>query len=707
MRERLLASIFSKNGLLGRTLPDFEERPGQKEMAAEIIAAYEEKKTALIEAGTGTGKSLAYLVPAVLWALKHQEKTVISTHTIALQEQLLLKDIPFLVETLDVEIQASLVKGMRNYLCLRKLDELSTQPLLFSTEETQEIQAIELWAERAKEGSRSEISFPLSPGTWEKVAVDAESCSNVQCPHYKRCFFFKARKEAADAQILIINHHLLLADVNARRKNPGAEAILPSYDRLIIDEAHTLESVALDSFAAQVDRLFLLRKLAALHSDAHPERSRLFLLRKELSLLPQIPPDLIQKLDTDLPATKRDCQKHLEEAFNHLTTFFETVAKDPKLRITPALVTHPTWQATLVPQLQTLSQEFSRLGTGIQGLLYDLEIYKNAPIQEKLAPHLLELGALLRSFTDASTFFENFIQEKGEEKRVRYLEMTSANLTLVDAALDISSLLHENLFDRLATTVLCSATITAAQSFTHLKQRLGIRRPAESLQESIFDSPFDYPSRTLFLVPSDLPAPNSPDFLAESIRVMAEAIAISKGSTFLLFTSYDMLQNCYRALSALPIATKYPFLRQGDLPRHLLLEKFKRSEGNVLFGTDSFWEGVDVPGEALRSVIIAKLPFSVPTDPLTEAYTEALAKEGLDPFFDYSVPQAIIKFKQGFGRLMRKKEDRGCVLCLDQRLVKKGYGKLFMKSLPPSKTCLAPAEEVLTAMRGFYTNIPL
>lgn len=708
--------IFSKDGLLSRSLKNFEERPGQKEMAEKILDAYEEDGIALIEAGTGTGKSLAYLVPAAYWALKHQEKTVITTNTIALQEQLIHKDIPFLLKTMDIELKACLVKGMGNYLCLRKLQELQDQPLLFSTEETKEVQAIERWAEKTKEGSRSDISFPVAPATWEKVAAEAEACNHVRCPHYKECFFFKARKAAADSQILIVNHHLLLADIEKRRRNPGQESILPPYKRLVIDEAHNLEDIALESFAQKLDRIAFLRQLARIHSDAHPERSRMTLLRQELSVLAAIPPRLLQKIEIDIPAQKRTCQSALEQAFIDLTHFFNTLLDDKpsfkerelRKRIIDSILQAPFWKETIVTGLLTLAEETQRLSQMLAGILRDFEEFEKAPFYEKLTFHILEIQATQQKLESLSAFLEQFVQNEGKEKRVRWFESSGTSATLVDASLDISQFLNEHLFSQQQTSILCSATIATAKSFGFLKRRLGLSSYEERTREEIFESPFDYEKRTLFVVPTDLPLPSSPDFLAECIEAMSETIKISKGSVFLLFTSYDMLQSCYRSLSGGGLSGRYPFLKQGDLPRHLLLEQFKKKEGSVLFATDSFWEGVDVPGEALRCVVIAKLPFSVPSHPLYEAYSQSLEEDGLDPFSDYSVPQAVIKFKQGFGRLMRKKDDRGCVLCLDHRIVKKNYGKQFLHSLPASKTCFAPKAEAFAQMREFYekTSLP-
>jgi ATP-dependent DNA helicase DinG len=709
-KQQLLSLIFSEGGLLSRSLNNFEVRQGQQEMAQHILDAYEHNQIALIEAGTGTGKSLAYLVPAVYWALKAQEKTVIATHTIALQEQLILKDLPFLLKTMDVEVKATLVKGMSNYLCLRKLHELQGQPLLFSMEESKEVQEIERWAEKTREGSRSDLSFSLSPGAWEKVAAEREACNHVKCPHYKSCFFFKARKEAEDSQVLIVNHHLLLADLEMKRRKPGQESILPPYFRLVIDEAHNLEEIALESFAQRFDRVAFLRQLGKLHSDAHPERSRLVLLRQELSAVAILPPKLIQALEIDLPAQKRKCQADAEEFFANLTEFLDNLPveksfskeKETKRRITDALSNSPFWKQSLAPALSSLAEEICRASSMLNNLAGQLEEYKEEPFYSKLSLHLIEIQAIAERFELSAEFLDQFSRSAPQEKRVRWLEHNGGNIGLVDASLDISELLNQHLFSERHTSVLCSATITTAKSFSFVKNRLGLAALEEKLKEQIYESPFDYSERSLFVVPTDLPIPSSPDFLKECIQTMSEIIEISKGSVFLLFTSYEMLQSCYRSMLATSLSDRFPFLKQGELPRHLLLEQFKKKEGSVLFATDSFWEGVDVPGEALRCVVMAKLPFSVPSDPLNEAYSQSLEREGLDPFSDYSVPKAVIKFKQGFGRLMRKKDDRGCVVCLDHRLVKKNYGKQFLQSLPPSKTCFAPKREAFEAMRAFY-----
>ncbi len=710
-KAKLLDIIFSQDGLLGRFLDAFESRPGQKEMAEGILSAYEEDKIALIEAGTGIGKSLAYLVPAVYWALKHQEKSVISTHTIALQEQLIRKDIPFLLKTMDVDLKAFLVKGMGNYLCLRKLGELRQQPLLFSLDESQQVQNIEQWSERTTEGSRSEIKFSISSGTWEKVACEADNCSYIQCPFYKNCFFFKARKEAEDAQILVVNHHLLMADINTKIRQDGAQekSIIPRFERAIIDEAHHLEQVALDSFAQSSDRIGLQRLLGRIFSESHPERSRLNLIRADF---PQAKASLAHSLSVEIPLQKKECAALVERAFAEMAHFFGSAAalskagsKESKWRLTEALLSLEYWKDPLKKTFHSLEEKLTELVLALSSLEGQLKEFKGTKLEEHAEDHILELRSLTMRLKEKAANLNRFFSDDDLEKRVRWVEITGSNVLLVDANLAVASLLYDNLFAKLRTTALCSATLTTNRGFSYLKERLGIdQEKKKNVLEQIFDSPFDYAQRTLLAIPTDLPGPSDPQFLPEILAPIRNILEVSKGNAFVLFTSYEMLQWVHEKLSNDSNLARYLLLKQGDLSRHLLLEEFKKTPGSVLFATNSFWEGVDVPGEALRCVVIVKLPFVVPSEPIYQAYSEALEREGKDPFNNYAVPQAVIRFKQGFGRLMRKKNDRGCIICLDHRLVKKNYGKQFLNSLPPCKITSGSSKKIIEEMRAHYAS---
>ncbi len=681
-----MSSIFSERGVLSQALEHFEERESQAKMAELVAQAYDKGQIALIEAGTGIGKSWAYLYPAIEWAVRHQEKTVIATHTIALQEQLLHKDLPFLLKMLQADVGVCLVKGMGNYICLRRLNEqLEHLP-------TEEMQQISQAMRKAPASSFSTLPFPVSSATKEKVAAEAESCNHVHCPHYKECTFFKERKRAQEAQILVVNQHLLLADMQKRIRHPGPESILPPFKRLVIDEGHHFEQIALESCAKRWDRTGCLRLLRRLLSEIHPAASCLG--RLKAAQLP-LAPLLQEKIDSELPSLKESCQERLDQLSRHLIEGFSSLSAERKIRLTAAIYASEVWQQQIQPALLELSGALKALAVSLLGLLREMERFKEEPFYsawcietESLAERSEEMSALLTDLT----------RHEVGERRVCWAELSPSNQILVDASLDISPLLHQHLFSQKSTTVLCSATLATAHSFHCVKKGLGLEAEAERITEGIFPSPFDYQNRVLFAVPIDMPLPSSPAFLSASIEVMKDLIALSRGGVFLLFTSYEMLQQCYHALASTALHKSYPFLKQGDLPRHQLLEQFKGQQGGVLFATDSFWEGVDVPGSALRCVVIAKLPFAVPSDPLFSAYTELLE----NPFLDYSVPQAVIKFKQGFGRLMRRKSDRGCVVCLDHRIVTKGYGKQFLDSLPSCQTCFDTKKEVFAQMEIFY-----
>lgn len=713
--REILDLVFSSKSPLNDVLEAFEERTGQREMAEQILEAYDEDQIALIEAGTGTGKSLAYLVPAVFWGLKAQEKTVISTHTIALQEQLILKDIPFLLRSLDLDLKAVLVKGMSNYLCLRKLRDLGEQPQLFSEERAEEIEMVERWSEHAVEGSRSEIKFPLSPSIWENVSAEADSCTHVHCPHYKSCFFFKARRKAQDAQILVVNHHLLLADLIAKNKNSGDDkSILPKFNRLILDEAHHLEEIAYESLSKRMDSIGLVQLLGKLFSEHTPQKSRLGNLRLTLAKFytdhAQI--GLIQKLEIDLPAKKREAVEISKRAFEKLETFCETLFADGRprefreqtYRLQPS---SPIWESDIKKAFLELSTSLSGLALAINALSMDFEAIKDPLLQEKFQSDLSEVRGISSRLEEIAENLNRFFLEE-EDKSVRWIERKSFadrfHFALVQANLDISSYLREKLFGPVSTVAMCSATLAVKTDFSFIKDRLGIHFESNDrkITEKIYDSPFDYQKQTLLLVPTDIPDPSHRDFTSSASKSIFQAITASKGNAFVLFTSYEMLRACYNQVSQLAEGKGFKFLKQGDISRQTLLEKFKAIDKSVLFGTDSFWEGVDVAGEALRCVIIVKLPFKVPGHPKAEAYAELLVKMGKHPFLDDSLPQAVIKFKQGFGRLIRTKQDRGCVVCLDKRLVTKGYGKTILKSLPPCRTLFEDSDKVFKTMTEFY-----
>jgi len=733
--EEELTTFFAPQGTLARLLKGYEARDGQRDMALKVLHAFQENKVALIEAGTGIGKSFAYLVPAILWSQATDERLVVSTNTIALQEQLVEKDLPLILKALGVTTKTVLAKGMKNYLCLRKLqDETSTVSLVIDRE-TEELQRIQEWAGRTAVGSRSELDFFPLASTWEKVAVEKDACSNQQCPHFKECFFFKAKREMYDAKIIVTNHHLLFADLASRKENDNWKdvAVLPPFQRLVIDEAHHTEDVATAYFAEIVGRLQLLKVLGSLghESDKTPKKGKLAYLKKILSDLQESffekkglsKTKLLGSIDVDIAAERR-------EAITNVNTLFDTalsfVALFPasfsgedegkkiadKLRIKETHTQHPFFKERLHASVEKAVKSIERLNASITGLIISCEGISNERFQETAKSAFLDLRAIQTKLTSSCQALLHFIQNVKLEERVHWIEAESyqngVEVRFIQAEHDVSGALREHLFTKIGSTILCSATLSTAKSFEYAQKRLGLdvmlRSKTKGVDESIYESPFPYKKNALFAVPTDLVLPDDPHYLKQAAEAIYEIVIASRGGAFVLFTSYAQLKNCYEALHKRLQDKGYTILKHGDDHRSVLVRRFKNEARSVLFGTDSFWEGVDVQGQALRTVIITKLPFQVPSDPLVAARNEAIQKRGGSAFTEYSVPKAIVKFKQAFGRLIRSKEDRGVVFCLDTRLIKKQYGKEFLKSLPDCEVAFQPLQELKQKMKGFVNG---
>lgn len=725
-REKIL-KIIEPEGLLSQTIKGFEPRLQQQKMMGDIIDAYNESRIELIEAGTGTGKSLAYLIPALIWAAVTKERTVISTNTINLQEQLVSKDIPTLLTSLNLDLGAVLVKGMSHYLCLRKLEDAKMEMPLFSPYQAEEIHKIETWSQTTTDGSRAEL--PFIPSTWDQLNAESEACSRQECPFFSKCFFFKARKRAGDAHILVVNHHLLFSDLMARADddNYSDTSILPSYKRIILDEAHHIEDIATEHFADHLNRLDVIRYLAKLTSDKQSTaQGKLIILKQKiLTLFPKDPPreiaQIISRLSIELPAMRHVLHERIHTAFDSFAKFIENIqqsantqedqspAAEKKLRLLQEHSTHPYWQEDTLPHANKLIDSLIEYLQMLYGLEIDLKQIDHDRLQEQTKGTRIDIAAATSRLELATNLLKNFMTKESKTNKVRWIEsrMFKAlhNVHLYDVDLDVSEALVKYLFSKFSTIILCSATLTTNKRFQFIRERFGLKSellPNRTIVEHVYDSPFDYKKQTLLAIPTDIPPPNDPSFQAIAFENIWLAIEASKGQAFVLFTSYSMLQKCYETLAARCNAHRYPIFRQGDESRRKVLEKFKQTRGAVLFGTDSFWEGVDVVGDALRSVIIVKLPFKVPNEPIIQARTEAILNRGGNPFYEFSIPHAIVKFKQGFGRLIRHKKDRGCIICLDTRLVMKEYGKLFLNSLPPCQTAFMRGELLWPKITEFY-----
>lgn len=715
-----IGDLLGPEGPIAGRLPDYEERPEQLRMAFAVAEAFNQGQLAVVEAGTGTGKSLAYLVPALLWARTNHERVVVSTRTINLQEQLIRKDLPFLQRATGWEFRAVLVKGRSNYLCWRRSESAGTELGLFDAEQVDEIRQILQWAESSEEGSKEDLSFIPSLQAWEEVCCEADQCARVRCQHYSRCFFHKARRQASRADILVVNHALLLSDLALRQQtaNYSATAVLPPFDRVILDEAHHLEDVATSYFSAQVSRFTFARVLNRLRHPRKPNQGLLPRLLDQLSReLPESEDQLYRELHQRIETLLVQRQQLFDRALEELQQIGEelpaalgkTVAKgfELKHRVLPDFQDSAPWQqiCTRVEGLRSVCLE---LVEGLLGLLRDCDRLPET-VADKLNSTLVDLRGIAGRLEGVALDLASF-QAAGDSCCV-WLEIREGRIgrgkglitNLCQAPLQVAESLHKALYERFRTLVMTSATLTVAGSFGYFHSRVGLDRvEPRRLRELELSSPFDYPRQALVATPTDLPEPGKPGFTAAVRDAVEQAVLASGGRSFVLFTSYALLQQVHGELAPVLEARKLRCLRQGTENRHRLLKRFAEEEASILFGTDSFWEGVDVPGRSLEQVIIARLPFRVPTEPVLEARAEAIERQGGDPFMEYTVPQAVIRFKQGFGRLIRHRNDRGVVLILDSRVVKRGYGRMFLRSLPPARRISGSCNEVLAAIDNFF-----
>ena len=720
-------SILGPAGPLAGNLKGFESRPEQVAMMRNILDAYNHNQIALIEAGTGTGKSIAYLIPALLWAVQTKERTVISTNTITLQEQLLHKDIPLLTKALNLDVHTVLVKGMHNYICLRKFDEVQQESLLLTPQEVRELEGIDAWKENTQDGSRSSLPFTPTHALWEKLSAESDTCTRNNCPYFQKCHFFKARKDAQEAQILLVNHSLLFSDLALRNDNEAGKdvGILPNYTRIILDEAHNIEHTATEFFASNTSQLDILRLMARLTTEKGGNaQGKLPLLKSKLGKIKikdhtKTITSIHNRLTLDLPGMRRELLNHAHEVFSAYSRFSKVMQNIPehaddmsvgeqKLRIFAHHHGHRDWKERLIPNVKQLVESIKRYEQGLKALLEDIKQLEGS-VDDQIKGVMFEINALAQRLGACAGSIEDFTLNPITVNAVRWIEVhplkLMVNISLIDAQLDIAKTLADTLFCKYPTVILCSATLTTNNHFNFIRNRLGLTHEhlkSRVIKEYTYNSPFNFADHAMLVLPTDMPNPTDPQFNAVAAEKIWQAIQASNGNAFVLFTAYTNLKTCFDLLEARLRERGYNPLKQGDDDRLMLINKFKKTDRSVLFGTDSFWEGVDIAGEALRCVIIVKLPFRVPTEPLIQARSEAITARGGDPFMEYSLPQAIVKFKQGFGRLIRNQRDRGCIVCLDNRISTKRYGKSFLDSLPKCQQIFVAGDAMQKAMSDFY-----
>jgi len=694
----------------------YELRDEQIRMLESVTSSFNDNLISLIEAGTGTGKTLSYLIPAVNWALKNEERVVISTNTINLQEQLIDKDIPLLYSAFEDDFSYSLVKGMRNYLCLLRAETI--QEGLFEMVDDDEVDSINSildWAKVTDDGSLSDLNFTPPDSVWDKVSAESDSCLRTRCPHYSRCFFYKSRREIAASQLLVVNHHLLFSDLAIKGASESSDAgILPPFKRVILDEAHHLNDTATSHFGMRATKFGIIRVLRRLKRKSKGGQGK-GLIYFTASLATKLVKmyrkgiinDLLRKVE-DLLSTKVDTvEQYVGDSFDALYTFCLPIVQEKdggkeeiNLRITEDITEREGWGkidkkfSLLRIRLKELHEEIK----AITDILIDYEV------ESDIAKLIVEFKGVENKLDYYSDVISTFLSTE-EDGFVRWVEGRMGRGGILSglglSPLDISSTLKERLYSKCDTVVMTSATMAVDKSFGFLKSGLGLE-DEQRVQELILPSPFNYEEQLLLTIPDDIPEPGNVGYSDAISDLITKAVKASNGNALILFTSYTLLETVYKNIYGELEDDGILTLKQGAFPRGKLLDKFRIEDNSVLFATDSFWEGVDVPGDALKLVVITRLPFRVPTEPIIEARVEYMENQGLNSFTDYSVPVAVLKFKQGFGRLIRTKTDKGAVLVLDKRLISKFYGKFFLNSLPDCTRLVDSSQNIIRNLKYFF-----
>jgi ATP-dependent DNA helicase DinG len=636
-----MEEIFGRDGLISRSHPDYEFRPGQIQMAEAVLRAFEERRHLLVEAGTGTGKTLAYLVPAIAAATARGERVIISTGTKNLQEQLMEKDIPFLQRVLPKKFTAAYMKGRNNYACLQRIKRAESAPILDGLDDVDHFEEVRHWARDSQTGDRAElVQLPENLSFWRHIDARSEICMGQKCPDYDPCFITRMRQRAQDADIVIVNHHLFFADLALRGGEYGQ--VLPDYSAVIFDEAHAIEDVAAEYFGHQVSSYQI--------ED----------LLRDMALL---------------PINDVDANKELTRAGGRVARFaerfwqgFQGRGEEGRAPILPGTFARKNTRGEI--EATALGDSYLSLDGALNRMETTLDALREQPP---------EVENLIRRIREARFGLE-FIVAGDDKRYVYWMERRGRGVFLRASPIDVSTLLQDKLFERVETVVMTSATLASAGNFTFARERLGLTD--DKTDELIAPSSYDYQNQSVLYLPLRMPVPSSPQWAEAAAAEVLRILEVTDGRAFVLSTSLSGMRSLYERVAP---QVDFPCFMQGDASKTWLLDKFRTTPNAVLFATSSFWQGVDVRGDALSCVIIDKLPFAVPSDPVVAARQRFIEDAGGSSFYEYSVPQAIISLKQGLGRLIRSATDRGVLSVLDPRLRTQAYGRQFIKSLPPCR----------------------
>ncbi|UCF63011.1 MAG: 3'-5' exoribonuclease [bacterium] len=710
-----ISRFFDIGGEMEKSFGKFEHRQSQIQMAGAVAETFNKSQFLVVEAGTGTGKSLAYLLPAIRWSIQNYGpygRVVISTNTKNLQEQLFFKDLPILHSILKEKFKAVLLKGKANYLCLDKwFTILSDLKYRLTPYERIKILPLFMWLKQTETGDISEnngFAADRNPGLWSKFIAEDNYCPGRSCKYYKDCFLWRARNNAKDAHLVLVNHSLLFSDLVTDH------TVLNEYVNVILDEAHNIEKVATEYLGAQITIWDFKETFQKLYSKERFETGILIQLRKriQLSEMENSQKELVfGHIDTIIPLISTTWTM-AQGFFRELTAYLRSMIPDMASNDYSVRFRYRSSDG-IYTKLETyyleINEYLNRLYNGIHDLL---ELFREIAA-ESFTYQKQMYQELLAQYTKLDGLRNNlhFLIQAEMEDWVYWFELPSRadsdDSRLYTVPLKISEILQEQFYSKLKSAVFTSATLTVGKKFDYFKERIGLNYlEPERLQTYLLDSPFDYTKQVLILIPSYFPDPRAANYRATLKEFLLQLQKEQKRGTLVLFTSYSMLNDVYQALRLSFESEQIPLLAQGiSGSRYSIINEFKKNTHSFLLGTDSFWEGVDIPGNALEILLLTKIPFDVPSDPIIQAKAEMIEREGGNPFMDYTVPEAVIKFRQGFGRLIRSTTDTGVVIILDNRIIKKIYGRIFLESLPVSAKISDKDEEIWELLLNWFQNI--